>query len=146
MCRKNRSSGDPLLGRDLRHDSHWYRLRHSLYSAAATLRALQRDPTIDSGNTSIDSGLFCKTTAVYFVQCPRATSIDLTLQYCDIIEGSLRTDSRGDGSVLERDRESLRCNQDRGGETRSRAHHCLHLSSKICTRKLETLGNRALVT
>ena len=123
MCRKNRSGGNSFLGGNLRYNSHRYRLRHSLYSAASTLRALQRDPAVDSGNTSINSGLLNKTIAVYSVQRSRATDIDPALQYCDVIEGSLRTDSRGDGFIPEGDRKCLRCNQDRGGEARSRADH-----------------------
>lgn len=118
------------MGGDLRHDSHRYRLRHGLYSAAFTLRALQRDPAVDGGDPSINSGLLCKTTAIYPVQRSRATDIDSALQYCDVIEGSLRTVSRSGGFIPEGDRESLRCNQDRGGEARSRADHCLHLSSQ----------------
>jgi len=137
MCRKDRSGGNSILGGDLWHNSHRYRLRHSLFSAASTLRALQRDPAVDSGGTSINSGLLCKTTAVYSVQRSRATGIDPILQYCDVIEGSLRTDSRGDGFIPEGDRKCLRCNQDRGGEARSCANHCLYLSSH--KRKLETL-------
>lgn len=129
MRRKDRSGSDPLLGGDLRHDSHRYRLRHGLYSAAPTLRALQRDPTVDSGDTSIDSGLFCETIAVYSVQRARATSIDPVLQHRDVAEGPLRADSRGDGSVPKGDRESLRRDQVRGGEAHSRADHCLYLSS-----------------
>lgn len=117
------------MGGNLRHDSHRYRLRHGLYSAAATLRALQCDPTVDSGDTSTNSGLLCETIAVHSVQCSRATSIDPVLQHRDVVQGSLRADSRGDGSVSEGDRESLRRDQDRGSETRSHADHCLHLNS-----------------
>lgn len=116
------------MGGDLRHGSHWYRLHHSLYSTAPTLRALQRDSAADSGGTSIDSGLLCETVTVHSVQRCCATDTDPALQHRDVVEGSLRTDSRGDGSVPEGDRKSLCRDQDRGGEARSRADHCLYLS------------------
>lgn len=116
------------MGGDLRHGSHRYCLHHDLYSAASTLRALQRDSAADNGGTSIDSGLLYKTIAVHSVQRSCATDPDPVLQHRDVVERPLRTDSRGDGSVPEGDRKSLRRDQNRGGEARSRADHCLHLN------------------
>lgn len=127
MCRKNRSSSDSFLGRNIWDYSYRHCFHHSIYFTINSIYTLQYNQTTDSGHFAIVCGLFYKTPIVNCVQCPHTAYIDIVIQYRNIFQGSLWTYRRSDRIVPTRNRSRVCGNSDRRSETGYRSLGCLHL-------------------
>lgn len=99
MRRENGPSGDAILGRDIRDDTHRHRVRYRVHTTATSLHTLQHNPTTDGRHPAAASRLLYKTPIVDLVQCSDTARADIVVQYRDIVQGSLRADRRGDRAV-----------------------------------------------
>ena len=131
MRRKNRPGSDTFLGRDIRDYSHRHCFHHSICSTIGSIYTLQYNSTIDRGHFATVSRLFYKTPIVDCVQCPDTACADTVIQYCNVLQGSLRAYRWSDWAVLTRDCSRLRGDSGRRGETGYRSLGCLHLMTGI---------------